>query len=177
VLLFASMLGDIYRSEMQVPIPIGVPPEIQELDDAVARAAGKKGRRGQGFRLNGAQRKAIELRAMDLAKLELASRGCLNIRDTSQGNPFDYQCILDGDEIFVEVKGTASSGDVVILTRGEVELHREKFPQNMLILVYEIQLTGESLDIATGGQVRVLSPWTISDDALKVVAYNYTTNL
>lgn len=170
------MLGDIYRSEMQIPIPIGVPPEIQELDDAVAKAAGKKGRRGQGFRLNSVQRKAIELRAMDLAKLELESRGCLNIRNTSQGNPFDYQCILDGDEIFVEVKGTASSGDVVILTRGEVELHREKFPRNMLILVHGIQLTGESFDIATGGEVRVSSPWAISDDALKVVAYNYTTN-
>lgn len=176
VLFFASLLGDLYRREMQIPIPIGVPPEIQELDDAVAKAAGKKGRGGQGFRLNVAHRKAIELRAMDLAKLELESRGCVNIRNTSQGNPFDYQCSLDGDEIFVEVKGTTSSGEVVILTRGEVELHREKFPRNMLILVHGIQLTGESFDIATGGEVRVLSPWTISDDSLKVVAYNYTTN-
>jgi len=176
-LFFASMLGDIYRVELQVPSPIGVPPEVQDLEDAVARAAGKKGRAGQGFRLNSVHRKAIEMRAMDLAKLELESRGCVNIRNTSQGKPFDYQCVLDGNEVFVEVKGTTSSGDTVILTRGEVELHREKFPQNILVLVHGIELNGENFDQATGGSVRVLSPWTISDDSLSVVAYNYKTDL
>ena len=175
-LFFASMLADIYRLEITVPVPIGIPPEIQELDDAVAKAAGKKGRSSQGFRLNSSHRKAIELRAMELAKVELISRGCVNIRDTSQGNPFDYQCTLAGEEIFVEVKGTVSSGDVVILTRGEVELHRGKFPNSMLVLVHGIQLTGENFDQAISGAVQVTSPWAIAEDSLTVVAYNYKTS-
>ena len=48
VLFFASLLGDVYRREMQIPIPIGVPPEIQELDDAVAKAAGGARQRAHG---------------------------------------------------------------------------------------------------------------------------------
>ena len=176
VLFLAALLGEIYQLEMQGPVAVGIPPEIQELDDAVAKAAGKKGRSSQGFRLNSTHRKAIELRAMELAKVELISRGCVNIRDTSQGNPFDYQCTLAGEEIFVEVKGTVSSGDVVILTRGEVELHRGKFPNNMLVLVHGIQLTGENFDQAISGAVQVTSPWAIAEDSLTVVAYNYKTS-
>lgn len=175
VLFLAALLGDIYQLEMQGPVAVGIPPEIQELDDAVAKAAGKKGRSSQGFRLNSTHRKAIELRAMELAKVELISRGCGNIRNTSQGNPFDYQCTLAGNEIFVEVKGTVSSGDVVILTRGEVELHSRKFPNNMLVLVHGIQLTGENFDHAIGGAVKVTFPWAIAEDSLTVVAYNYKT--
>ena len=76
-------------------------------------------------------------------------------------------CIRD------RVKGTVSQGEVVILTRGEVEIHNEKFPNNMLIIVHGIQLTGENNDQAFGGILKVLSPWEIKSDALTVIAYNY----
>jgi len=173
ILFLAALLGDIYQLEMQVPVPVGIPPEVQELDDAVSKAAGKKGRGGQGFRLNIAQRLAIESRAMELAKIELESRGFSDIQNTSKGKPFDYQCKSSGMDFYVEVKGTVSPGEMVILTRGEVEIHNEKFPNNMLIIVHGIQITGENNDQAFGGIVKVLSPWEIHKDALTVIAYNY----
>ena len=173
VLFLAALLGDIYQLEIQVPVPVGIPPEVQELDDAVSKAAGKKGRSGQGFRLNIAQRLAIESRAMELAKMELESRGFSDIRNTSKGKPFDYQCKSSGTDFYVEVKGTVSSGEVVILTRGEVEIHNKKFPNNMLIIVHGIQLTGENNDQAFEGIVKVISPWEIKSDSLTVIAYNY----
>jgi len=171
----ARLLGYINDLEAGVRIPVGVPPEVQELEDAVAIAAGKKGRGGQGLRLNAAQRMAIEMHAMELARIELERRGCLSIRDTNKGNPIDYQRRVEGRATFVEVKGTVSSGEILILARGEVDLHREKYLNNMLIIVNGIRLGGESCNEATGGKIKVTNPLSIAQDSRSVVAYNYRT--
>jgi|LakMenE18May11ns_1017448.scaffolds.fasta_scaffold9397582_2 hypothetical protein len=123
--------------------------------------------------MNLEQRKAIEMHAMKLAKEELELRGYGSIANTSSNKPYDYHCILNGEEVFVEVKGTTSNGDAIILTRGEVELHKSRFPNNVLILVSEIVLTGEDRTIAGGGKLMFHGPWSIDDDTLTVIGYTY----
>ena len=60
-----------------------------------------------------------------------------------------------------------------ILTRGEVELHKSRFPNNVLVLVSEIVLTGEDKTIGDGGNVSFHGPWTIHEDSLTVIGYTY----
>ena len=172
-LFFAGLLNVVYQNETTVPISVGVAPEIQELDETLEKAAGKKVSRGQGFRLSAKQRKAIELQAMELAKAELEQRGFNNIRDTSKNKPYDFRGKFQGQEFYIEVKGTTSPGETIILTRGEVELHQGEFPCNALIIVHGIKLVGEGFEEAIGGSVRFISPWEIDKNGLTVVGYTY----
>jgi hypothetical protein len=147
--------------------------EAHDADHANAEIAGR-GRSGQGFRGSAEQRKAIEDHSMAVAEHHLKTLGWSTITDTSAGNPYDFHCTNNaGDELYVEVKGTTSNGDKLILTRGEVELHRKQFPNNALIVVYQIQLDDEPELAATGGQVRFISPWEIDDEQLEVIDYHY----
>jgi len=76
----------------------------------------------------------------------------------------------------VEVKGTTSRGDSVILTRGEVEAQAGFYPNNALALVTRVQLesAGQSAR-ATGGELRIIRPWQIMESDLTVISYQYST--
>jgi hypothetical protein len=174
LLFFAEMLAAVYKGELATPAPVGVAPEIQEVDIAVSKAAGKRAGIGQGFKMNLEQRKAIEMHAMKLAKEELELRGYGSITNTSSNKPYDYLCLFENDEIFVEVKGTTSNGEAIILTRGEVELHKSKFPNNALVLVSGILLEGEDKSKAVGGSIEFISPWLISEEKLIVIGFTYS---
>lgn len=151
---------------------VGSAPEVKDAKQALGVAAGRIPAR-QGFRQSAAQRDAIEARAMTVALKHLRSLGWSDITDTSNGNPFDFLCRGRGrGTLHVEVKGTTSLGEAVVLTRREVELHRDTFPANALIVVHSIELDGEK---ASGGQVTHIQPWAIHDDDLQVIGYTYRT--
>jgi hypothetical protein len=172
-IFMATLLGEIYRAEETVPSPGSVAPEIRELIESAERVAGKR-IKGQGFRLSAAQRKVIEDHAMSLARMELTSWGWSEIKDVSAGKSYDFYCRSEDDELFVEVKGTTSGGDSIILTRNEVLLHQECHPNNCLIVVHDIHLAGNGDDVtASGGVLEIQAPWLIEADRLKVVSYVY----
>lgn len=174
--LFANFLGILYRAEQEETLPGDIAPEVAEALEAAARTAGKRpppGRRG--VRQNAAQRRAIELQAMNLARVHLEGLGYLRIRDVSGRQSYDYLCQGPAGDFYVEVKGTTSSGDSVILTRNEVELHRAEYPSNALIVVSGIELAGDDRLDAVGGSVQMTSPWFIDDDDLSVISYQYYT--
>lgn len=147
------------------------PVEIEDALNASAVAAGKRPRR-PGFMQSAAARRAIELRAMTVAQAELANAGFIDFEDVSLTESFDLRCVRNGEEFHVEVKGTSSAGERVVLTRNEVAHARDWYPRVVLVVVCGIGVTTRGdAPKASGGSPRVIDPWELLDSALEPVSY------
>jgi len=143
--------------------------------DLVERQFGvlaKTGRAGQGFGLSAPERRAVELRAMSVARAWLEKQG-FAVRDTSANSPFDFEAVANGRALKVEVKGTTSdNGDDILMTRNEVELHRREAGQTGLLVVSRIRLErGAEGASATGGELFADLGWRIDAWELEPIAY------
>ena len=118
--------------------------------------------RGQGRGLNAEQRKAVELRAMDVAKKALESEG-YKVTDKSAKNSYDFLAVRADQELKVEVKGTTSPRcDAVQMTRNEVELHHSEVGKTALAIVSGIVLKDSGNIIkGIGGELELLNPWDV----------------
>jgi len=96
-----------------------------------------------------------------------------NVKDTSTSKPYDFYCTSSNGELYVEVIGTTSNGEKIILTRGEVEHHQSVHPNNALIIVSGIELVGSEREQAEKGNLRMISPWDIAQERLTVMTYTY----
>lgn len=174
------LLSKIYYLQgTDAAIPGEDSPERQEAEIAIAQAAGRDltGPRRQGrARLPQAHKKAIEEHAVDVAMKHLEHKGFTNIRDVGKNHSYDIAAKLDGKDFYIEVKGTMSLGEKVVLTKNEVLLHRQEFPKNALIVVSQIELERSEPPVATGGKVLMVSPWEIHDEDLDALGYDYTIN-
>ncbi|WP_426509446.1 MrcB family domain-containing protein [Dactylosporangium sp. McL0621] len=171
-----NMLKELYRLKESDPrIPGTDPPEVSQLKADVAVAAGRRGSpSGQGFRLTKKEQLAVERRAVDVAMQYYRDRGWADVTDVGATESFDVRVRNGVDELSIEVKGTTSLGESVILTRNEVELHRKRFPHNALFIVHSIALDRSGPDpIASGGLAVEHRPWAISDADLRVLAFQY----
>ena len=110
---------------------------------------------------------------MDLVEKHLRGQGW-DVADVSGDESFDLKCRRRNEELFVEVKGTTSLGEQVVLTRNEVNLHRERFPHNALAVVSLIELRQEAgAWMASGGELRFITPWEIEEEALGPLTFRY----
>ena len=141
------------------------------LDPARPRAA------SQGFEMNAAIRRLIELHAMSEATQLLEARGW-RCEDVSSREPYDLRCTRPGHagSLHVEVKGTTSDGSLVLLTPNEVEHARQCAPDVALFILSEVQLDNPSTDspVVSGGVGRLLLPWQIGAGKLTVIGYSYS---
>ncbi|MEV0078638.1 DUF3578 domain-containing protein [Nocardia neocaledoniensis] len=176
VVRIARQLDRLYDEEDQtIYIPGDEAPEVLDAELAAEQSASNarrvgKTRGGQGFRLNQDEKKAIELHAVELATKHFVDQG-FKVKDTGATESYDLLATKGDETIFVEVKGTASLGEQIIVTRAEVEHHR-RHPNNALVVVHSIRLSRETgTPVASGGQVVVRQPWEIDDAALTVVSY------
>jgi hypothetical protein len=126
---------------------------------------------GQGYGLSKEQKDAVEQRAMLLAADHLLRLGWPTVEDKSRSHPYDLHCIDGRRELFVEVKGTTSGGTSVLLTAGEVQVQRVKYPSNALIIVSGIRLAGAVGSDATEGSVMMVSPWRIDESRLEATQF------
>lgn len=127
---------------------------------------------GQGFWLTAAERRAVERRAMLLAKEWLVSNG-YSVRDVSAFSSFDYEASKNDQKIKVEVKGTTNeSGGALLMTQSEVKLHKSEKGQTALVVVSHIELnnTGARPE-AHGGEVNVEIGWDIDTWEVTPIAY------
>jgi hypothetical protein len=166
----AALLASIYRAEL----------DGRELSPAdqdelalveIVRPLTKKS--GQGFGgLSAADRKRVELRAMELSAGWLTSNG-YSVTDTSVSNPYDFSAKKADETFKIEVKGTTSDRcDAVLMTRNEVELHRTEKGATALFVVYGIKLSGSGESrAATGGTLKVHWAWAIETCLLEPTAY------
>ena len=128
-------------------------------------------RHQQGQRLTAAERRAIELRAMDVVHDHL-SNVWPKVEDVSATESCDFICHSNGNKLFVEVKGTTGTGEKVIVTRNEVALARAKSPNMLLAVVSDIELTRTSdPPVGRGGNLVLVEPWKIRQGDLEPLAF------
>lgn len=167
---YLAQLGRIYRAVSDGRQPGAVPEEEQALEELLR--PNRKG--GQGIGLTGPERKEVELRAMKVATEHFERLG-YKVTDMSAKASFDLK-VTEGDvDLCVEVKGTTGTGNSVLMTSNEVELHKRKFPNNALIIVSHIELERGEKPVASGGEMREFRPWDISSAAdVRPAAYRIT---
>jgi hypothetical protein len=167
-----QLVGQLYRAQELGQSPESDPPEIVAAESAIARINQPLAERatGQGYGLSTAERRIVELHAMALAEAWLIDNGFTDIKDVSSKQPADFEAKKDGKIYIVEVKGTTSGPDTIMMTRNEVGLHRERCPNNVLIVVSGIELL-ELRTKAVGGAVAAQVGWAITDEMLTPLAY------
>lgn len=147
-------------------------PEVTDALTAADRSANRRGA-GQGMRLSHADRTAIELHSVALASAHLTKEG-YTVKDVGAVASYDLDAVRPGEHLYVEVKGTTSPGEEIILTRREVELIDAEHPHTMLIVVSGIHLDrSHTPPSASGGTIRVTHPWQIQHRHLTPVSYRY----
>jgi len=150
----------------EAPVPYTVPaPDGDASDLGVSKDGGEEAtsaRFGQGRGLTQPERRAVEVRAMQLAEAHYR-RAWNEVHDVSTRESYDLLCLRGGAELRVEVKGTTGDGSSVILTKNEVRHAREQHPHIALFVVHGIALERRGTDtpVATGGKVRVFEPWNL----------------
>ena len=128
--------------------------------------------RRPGYGLIAPERKAVELRAMEVAREYLHSLG-YKTKDTSANNPFDFIAEKDNEKIKVEVKGTTSSiVDSIMMTSNEVELHKKEAGSTALAIVSGIKFIERGLNaVCIGGTIEYVYPWDIGAWSLEPKAF------
>jgi len=172
--LFATLLGVIYNDHDLGRSPEAKAPDVfcaELAAEAIAKPT-RPPRAGQGYGLTTAERKAVENRAMAVAKALLSADG-FEVQDVSSSRPFDYMATRGATSLSVEVKGSTARGEEILLTANEVRHQREVFPNGALIVVSEIELDRKSEPPkASGGISRWIHPWQIEDEALSPLSFS-----
>lgn len=172
-----GLLSKIYLlQETDATIPGSESPEHQDAVAAITQAAGRDltGPRRQGrSRLPQEHKKVIEDHAVKVAMMLLEKKGFTNVKDVGKNHSYDIAAKLDGIDFYIEVKGTISLGEKVVLTKNEVLLHRQEYPNNALIVVSQIDLDRSETPSANGGNAVFISPWQIKDEDLEALGYDY----
>lgn len=172
---FCRLLAKLYEAESLGRAPYAVSIDTvaaEELVSAIA-APSKPTRRGQGFGLKSHERIAVDRRAMAVASSHLVGMG-YEVEDVSRTHPFDFVATKAGVSIIVEVKGTTGPPGSIILTRNEVDAHKQRHPLNALLIVHSIDLDRASkVPYASGGIALMESPWDINLGDLRPLSYQY----
>ena len=129
---------------------------------------------GQGFGLSHAERRAVELRAMQIARSIYEEAGW-KVIDTSSSQPFDLLASKGADKRFIEVKGTTGEGLSVMLTHGEVNHVRSNAAKCALVVVSKIivRKTGGEWDAQGGTITTHEDPWSLVETNLSPTQYRY----
>lgn len=180
LLFMSQMLGELYKGERTASyVPGDVPPEVIEAEESAAKAARRRNvtTKGQGTRLNVQERQAVERHSVDMATKYFQDQGW-TVKDVGAKESYDLLLSRGNERLHVEVKGTTSRGEQVILTRAEVERQRDLAPQNALVVVHSITLNRSAKPAtASGGTLCCTTPWRIEEEDLTVVSYVYRTGL
>jgi hypothetical protein len=129
--------------------------------------------RKQGFESSPAIRKVIETHAMERARAELETRGYRDFNNTSSRKSYDYTCHRNGKQYYVEVKGTQTDGDVVILTKNEVAHANENPDTSIIVIVHGLKVTDGDPPTTDGGEVDVHEGWKLKPRDLTALQYQW----
>lgn len=166
----AEMLRVIYSAQRQGrELSPADQIELEILD--IARPA-SNARKGQGFGLNAHERKEIEMRAMTIAEDWLCLQG-YKLTNTAATKPYDFEAIKSDELLYVEVKGTTSdTADAIVMTHGEVALHKREKGRTALMIVTSIRLKKDKKQPeASGGTLEALVGWDIDNWLVEPTAF------
>jgi Domain of unknown function (DUF3883) len=133
-------------------------------------ASEKEYSKGQGFQLDPKLRKAIEDHAMKEATTYFQSLG-YEVVDVSARRPYDLECVKGKSKLFVEVKGTQSTGESVFLTAGEVTF-AVKYADNMALFIFH-SIAVDANGNTSGGVQNIRIPWNVNPKDLAPLSYKY----
>jgi hypothetical protein len=150
-----------------------VAPETESAEQALAQLAGDGSIKRQRFLHDGPTRRAIELRGMTVATEHFEAEGWL-VKDVSATASYDLEATSAAIEKHIEVKGTTSLGQEVLLTPNEVK-HARTYPDVALTIVHSITVTPtDAGPVAEGGELVLYDPWDITQGNLSPVGYAYS---
>jgi len=142
----------------------------EDLLFAASENRGKK-RGGQGFSVDPRTRKVVEEHAVSRAQAYFEAEG---YRVRLVGKPFDVHCSRAGEVLFVEVKGTQTDGEEILLTPNEVDFANENSSQMALFVVRNIRVSLEETGVvAQGGEPEIKRPWKPVPERLVPIGYSY----
>lgn len=139
-------------------------------DDTMVEVLEKSHAKSQGFQLDSKLRKALEDYAMDAAKLHFSSLG-YDVDDHSKNHPYDLCCKRKKELLYVEVKGTQTKGEEIILTSGEVDFARRHREQMALFVVHSIKVSDKK-KLSNGTELPIV-PWDVDQGTLRPMSYKY----
>ena len=126
----------------------------------------------QGWQMDPVRRKKVEDAAQETL-MEFFRKDKWTVRDVRFGNPYDAIATKDGRTLWLEAKGTETSGASVIVTRNEVEWARDHPGDCVLGVLSDVTfLPNGEVDTASG-TFRVFI-WDPEGGALAPRAYDFT---
>ena len=179
----AQLLDDLSR---MLPLLAQLYGEVIELGETEppgnsdgrgsARQRPRRGTR-QGLISDSIIRKKLELWAEDHAINHFESMGFAVERKGHLHLGYDLQCTNgDGRIVHVEVKGTKSRGQKVIVSDGEVRHVREADKcgaEHAFYVVHDINVSTENPITCSGGVALCRWPWAINENHLAPIDYYY----
>jgi len=142
---------------------------------SIAESRGARRGNQQGFVGNPTARRAVELHAVVSATKMLTDQGW-TVKDVSARQSFDLWCRRGAEELRVEVKGTVTTGEKIILTAGEVRSAGQHPQHSGLAILSGVNLRWdeEGQPIASGGELRFTTPWNPDPSRLEPISYYYS---
>lgn len=128
--------------------------------------------RAAGFQSDPKIRKVVERHAMDLIRASFHNAG-YEVEDVSARRPYDFHCTRGSETKYVEVKGTQTDGQTVVLTAGEVKFIERNRPNCVLCVVQGIRISGGRKPRASGGRMSSDKPFDLSLGILRPINYMY----
>ncbi|MGX1614787.1 MrcB family domain-containing protein [Micromonospora chalcea] len=170
------LLAYLYREPVALDLP-RLGPSGRGWHDVAKDAEKGVAQLRQGRLLDPFIRRAIEVRAEDLAEAELCKWGWEVDRVGAYNRGYDLDCRHpDGRMLHVEVKGTQSRGEEVVLTPSEVHHSRGStgcLAEHALYIASDIRVTHDNGVMASEGTGRWLWPWVIQPGDLVPTEYAY----
>lgn len=170
-------LRDEFPDQNWSPMASGTeirPDVVDALEARWSRHLGEersRSRDGQTYVTSAAQRKAIEDAAQDWLMQHYRDEGW-TVRDTRYSGPYDATASKDGQTLYLEAKGTQSSGEAVFVTRGEVE-HARKHHGDCVIGIWSgMRFTSEGRIDPDEGET-IIMPFEPDTGTLSALQYRW----
>ncbi|MCF6355661.1 MAG: DUF3883 domain-containing protein [Candidatus Polarisedimenticolaceae bacterium] len=126
---------------------------------------------GQGFQSDVETRLMIEAYSMKLCQLYYENKG-FEVKDVSANYPYDLLIKKKGKTLFIEVKGTQTRAENIILTKNEVALSKNHGEKMVLFIVHSIEMNKKSVKKGSG-VVKIIKSWVVNPDMLTPISYTY----
>jgi hypothetical protein len=129
----------------------------------------------QGFLNDPVKKEFIEKYAMNVAREYYEENGYL-VEDVSDKRSlgYDFRCKKENTTLEVEVKGTTSNGEKIILTRNEVLNAKTSMNICILFIVHSIEISELKGNLtANSSKTKILNDWNPLDKHLEPLSYHY----
>jgi hypothetical protein len=145
----------------------------KSIEDAVLAAAEQANPSGrtQGFSADPETRRVVEEYAVSRARQYFEAQ---QFTVETHGKPFDLCCRRGETLLFVEVKGTQTTGEEILLTPNEVAFATRHQDRMALFLVHDVIVVHkEGKPTASEGTELIQNPWLLDATRLSPLGFSY----